>query len=950
MSSLSASALGRGTDETGEYWEDASGVKHYYLFQLKADNLSTKEKRWSVNYNVYSRADTGNSDAKKSWVNGSIFTLEKDTVYNYQTAEYVKGINFYGIELETVNGGTSAASRYLRFDCAKTLTLGEYGINSVAGNTLQFLYSGTGEKLHLSASQTWSGPEAENLSAAPFVIIPNYPYQRHYCGHVGAEDDVVLTVAGDLVVAWHVYDHALTNMDMVIKAPAVVSLPKASYGTGNLHMRKITIDGGVGIKFGADKSIVPITGSDNNATGGAQTYGIGSYPEISPVHLAQSVILTNGATLTALEKTPVFGGVKIVSGGAKTNFFSGTFELQDDASVFRVEEGSTLDLSQATFLGVGRVSLEGSGNIIINCSGGDMGGYLYLSDAALAGFDGMITVAGGTLVLESVKSIQSLSGLSTEGDGCVLLVDDTDFDPSVQLGGTKAVGEPSRLVVTDKDVSGEVSVANKEILYVFGDGLGANASVKLWSGATVMFRRSAEISAPMWYTNTVYFKTCDASVTGKVASAVSLSETPSAVVAKLRISSPGLVDFSGSGHFDEIVMDSGNAAVTGDYDVYGSQSFYGGHLTVRDGGCVEVRNTWQNLNLNLNTDMDACLEIASGGYYEIVAGNCHARIGAAGSYESKLLISGGKYVHKYDQFNLFAGGVVEVAAGTFLTRRRITCNDSATAERSKVVLGNGIFHIAGNNDYAPVMFDGTGSCTVLVDGRATLNCTGIVVMPDCADDTESVPCTWRCTEGSRLKVVGVDFGHATVKFHNFHADGLVFDLNTGDWNDKHMEVQIVDPADPLSVGFLLPGKEGSKITAVGTSPNLAVTYVVPDVQVFDTAELPSGWYDGFSDVAVSNLVFETGSTLAFPFFGDAEPLAISGTLTLPEAMNYSVRALGPRVTAKNVPVITAGAGVEGGETVFSRLGSARPSVLTLSAVEDALKFSFEASGAAIKVR
>jgi hypothetical protein len=67
-------------------------------------------------------------------------------------------------------------------------------------------------------------------------------------------------------------------------------------------------------------------------------------------------------------------------------------------------------------------------------------------------------------------------------------------------------------------------------------------------------------------------------------------------------------------------------------------------------------------------------------------------------------------------------------------------------------------------------------------------------------------------------------------------------------------------------------------------------------------------------------------------------------------MNYSVRALGPRVTAENVPVIMAGSGVEGGETVFSRLGSARPSVLTLSATEDALKFFFEASGAVIKVR
>jgi hypothetical protein len=378
---------------------------------------------------------------------------------------------------------------------------------------------------------------------------------------------------------------------------------------------------------------------------------------------------------------------------------------------------------------------------------------------------------------------------------------------------------------------------------------------------------------------------------------------------------------------------------------------------VRDGGCIEVRNTWQNLNLNLNTAMDACLEIASGGSYEIISGNCYARIGAAGSCESKLLISGGTYTHKYDQFNLFAGGVVEVAAGTFFTRRRITCNSSATAERSKVILGNGIFHIAGSTNYAPSMFDGTGACTVIVDGRATLNCTGTGTMADSTNAADTVQCTWRSTKGSRLKVVGVSHAHAVVKFHNFLAEGLVFDLNTSDWNDKHVNVQIVDPADPLSIGFLLPGKNGSKITAVktsdpaGTSPALAVTYVVPDGHTFDVETLPSGWYDGFSDVAVSNLVFESGSTLAFPFFGDAAPLAISGTLTLPEAMNYSVRALGPRVTAENVPVIMAGSGVEGGdETVFSRTGGSRVSKLTLSATEDALQFSCRTSGAVMTVR
>ena len=151
---------------------------------------------------------------------------------------------------------------------------------------------------------------------------------------------------------------------------------------------------------------------------------------------------------------------------------------------------------------------------------------------------------------------------------------------------------------------------------------------------------------------------------------------------------------------------------------------------------------------------------------------------------------------------------------------------------------------------------------------------------------------------------------------------------------------------------MLPGKAGSKIVASNAVPALVASYVVPAGQTLDATALPSGWYEGFGEVSVSNIIFETGSTFRFPIFGDAAPLAISGQLTLPDAMNYSVVQSGQKATVTEVPVIAPALGTveaEGGST-FTCTGGVSPSAATLSVADDALAFSYKVTGATITIR
>ena len=943
---ISAFAVGKGTDSTGEYWEDSAGVKHYYLFQS-----SYNGKRWSIANNAYAREDARAGTGSAAWVSGAIFAFERETSYSITDFACNPVTVFYGIELETLNVGYPIT---FEGNTAK-YTIGEYGIHSVSGNTIRFMRNGEGEEIHLAASQTWSGSAASELSSAPLVIMPNYAYTAGYRGYVTAEDDVVLTIEGDTLVPWLIYDHPVTNMDIVVKSPAILAIQGGYNGIANLNTRKLTIDGGCGIKFGSDLSFIPVT-AVNNANAGATKYGIGSQTIISPVKVAQTIVLTNSATLTALETTTVSGGVVVVSAGTATNAFSGTFKLVDDDTVLRVPVGATLDLTAATFTDDGRFSVEGEGTLRLNCSVNDATGLFYLPTSSVENFGGDIVVAGGTLLLDDAASIPSGKVVTTEGEGNLLLVNTTGFDASTQMGGTKAVAEqPPSLVVTDAEVTGDVVVNNGETLRVFGNGLGTNASLTLWGGSTVMFRRTATVSAPTWYTNDVYYKTFDASVTGTVASAFSVTKgavsTSKNSTSELYMHSPGELRFSGSGQLRNFRMVDGNVVVTGVYDVYGGQNFYGGHMTVRDGGTIKIKNSWQYLNLCNNTTKDTCLEIAEGGHYEKVSGNCYTYIGRSAAYESKLLLTGGTFIHLYDLFELRVGGVIEVRSGLFQTGRRITCAATATTELSKVLLKGGMFYVAGNSDYAFAIFDGPGFCTVNVDGNATFRHSGIS-MRDSTNETATAQATWTCTEGSRLKVVGKGDTDGFMAIHNFEADGLVFDLNTSDYNDKKEEVRIIDPKDPIGIGFVLPGKAGSKVVASNAVPALVASYVVPAGQTLDATALPSGWYEGFGEVSVSNIIFETGSTFRFPIFGDAAPLTIAGQLTLPDAMNYSVIKSGQKATVTEIPVIAPALGTveaEGG-SAFICTGGVRPSAATLSVADDALAFSYKMTGATITIR
>jgi hypothetical protein len=364
---------------------------------------------------------------------------------------------------------------------------------------------------------------------------------------------------------------------------------------------------------------------------------------------------------------------------------------------------------------------------------------------------------------------------------------------------------------------------------------------------------------------------------------------------------------------------------------------------------ITVKNVWQYLNLDKNTTRDACLEIASGGTFKRSVNNCYTYIGAASGYEAKLLISGGEFVHKYDDFNLYGDGTIEVVAGKFSCGRRFTLKSSASHDKTKIVLKGGVWDVL-SGQYLTTMFDGSGSCSVMIDGNARIHFPWRQKLPDISDEG-TAKAVWKCTPGSRLALDASDgSANATVTLHNFEADGLVFDLNASGPESKAVSLHIVNPKDPLAIGWVLPGMKNGVIAASGSSPSILSTYVVPEGVTFNTAELPAGWHSGFVSESISNLVFESSSTLRFPFFGGAEALSIAGTLTLPEAMNYYVDAEAPRKATDSTPVIVPAQGIAGGECTFACSGGVLSGAGTLADENDVLTFSYSVKGMTIIAR
>ena len=123
-------ATGKGSDAKGEYWEDASGVKHYYLFQLAYSG-----RRYSIDNNQYSRDGAASGASGIKWVSGSIFSFAREATYSVSEFQCGPVTTMYGFEFETLNG--SSAPHAIQFNGSAKYTIGEYGIHF---DSAQFIY------------------------------------------------------------------------------------------------------------------------------------------------------------------------------------------------------------------------------------------------------------------------------------------------------------------------------------------------------------------------------------------------------------------------------------------------------------------------------------------------------------------------------------------------------------------------------------------------------------------------------------------------------------------------------------------------------------------------------------------------------------------------------------------------------------------------------------------
>jgi hypothetical protein len=263
-----------------------------------------------------------------------------------------------------------------------------------------------------------------------------------------------------------------------------------------------------------------------------------------------------------------------------------------------------------------------------------------------------------------------------------------------------------------------------------------------------------------------------------------------------------------------------------------------------------------------------------------------------------------------------------------------------------------MYHLAGNSKYGPCLFDGPGSVNVHISGKATLRTAGPLFIPDSTNDSPN--CSWTCSEGAQLQMVGSS-APTTNLFHNFSADGLTFNFSKSAYSLKSSSYVIIEPVNKLaSVGFVLSDnlQKYAKLAVTNEDVALNVSYVVPDGVTFDVRQTYDSFYTGFTSASVSNLTFESGSALAFPFFGESvSSYPITGTLTLPDAMTAQVDVLGEKVTVEPMLVISADGGVSAPDAgcVWSVTGVNSQRV-TFGAEEDGLTFAYETAPFAVIIR
>ena len=676
--------------------------------------------------------------------------------------------------------------------------------------------------------------------------------------------------------------------------------------------------------------------------------------------------------------------------GADVTRVTGDYVLEDEATYFTVDEGATLDLTEANFSVTNGVNAR-----LVVCGGGtvrllaeqmqtlpggfdlsgvklalvgettwdrpltglsgfsvESDGLVYLTAAALEGYAGTdIEIRGGTLVIDSAAAIPSGVKFVTEGTGAFVLVDRTGFDKDVHMGGTKNTESPERIVTEEQIENEEVTVADGRTLAILGSGLGDSSSVTVEDGGKIRFYRTATVAASVTLLGNAEITTEGESVVGTVAGRVTAPAATSSCV--LALTSRGTLCFTGGGEFGalrDVALRTGRVEISGKtFKTSGSLYLYGGWLKICDGGYWDCcYKTWTYVLIDQTQTEDATVEVAEGGTIRIGNSN-FINIGKDPNHLSRLLINGGT-ISRPIADNLFqincgdgtGNGVVEFNAGLIDTTRFLLCNNTT---------GNPQFIWRGGTVRV------TGSYREFVRGK---NLPVTIAGPDCVFDLSSygydvysncvgnAGITWRGEPGARLAVKGSTSRDQVLRLYDFTPDGMAIDLNAA----PRANVEIEGTGADVALGWATPGTTGT-VTCFGTPSPLLASYFVPAGTTFENAYVNDRWHVGFTSVVTDSLVFEKDATYLLRTTAERTlpNLVLAGSLFLPESLTYVVdQSLGRLLQpAEPLTFVTPAKGIEG-ECVWTCGGGISKKNSRVFAEDDVLKFDYKPTGALLIVR
>ena len=959
---LSTEDFGDYSEDGRWYHRDAEGIKHQYLF-LNAfpRNQNFGESKFREVQDVVQ---------SNNWINGSVFVIDQHFGggQGLSASTDLAGIIVKDTATQSGNG---------YFDGWFDLSLGSRGIDIGKEFTLNFWFHN--KYLKLMKSQVWRGPASDVRTGDDGLARINVGGKWDFYYPTGSitpmQDGLELALEGNLHVHLYYPSNDMSRADVIVRSPAKLTLQSpgglATYKdwVGRLKAAKLTLEG-------------------VNAA-----FSLGKNTTISSDVVAPWIVLKDGASFSFTDKTWT-NDVSLASAGTGGRL-SGSYALQGGTLNLVAGEGSTLDMTDVAFsqaqghssdisvTGTGTLKvaidsfakigvpieidgpvleLTGAGNwtrpfdgvsgLVISSSEA-----IYVSPDVLASYaEDTISVASGTLLLDSVASLPQNCKVVTSGTGKLALADATGFDPDSHMGGTKAVDDELRIITDEALENEDVSVGNGQTLHVFGSGLKPSSTVVLAAGSTLVFHKPATVHSPVSVTGESTIISVDAAATGTFAGSVTFTGS-------CNIYATGGIVFEGGGSATSAMLRQMCGLVTFRKKSVTMAGSNGGY-TLRDGRCVVSNNcTFTNKDLShwrLDSSYqtgDVTLEIAAGGTVTL-GNNGYIYIGRLPAHESRLLINGGTFSHStpdYMYINDSADGksVIEFVSGNFVSQRRFSVNHkpSTASGYAKFIWKGGVWSTTGAYAYKyHHLFECSADSGIefSVEGPDCVLDFRNFQYPDSISNFNKGVSTMIGGPEGRLTVKGKAGKEANLTLVNFTPNGMALNLN----GTPSSDVEIVGTGDAVELGWVVPGT-GGVVRCTGVASPLLANYVVSAGDVFENTYIRDGWYSGFTSATTNDLVFCNGATylLRPSEQGYVEPLSISGALVLPESMRYNVardgRALLP---TEGSVVVDAAEGVEGAECTWTAASGILSQSSSMSVEDGDLVFRYRPKGVIISFR